>query len=240
MTTLFASLRRPLDEIVPNIPFLLVGKANEWYYELPVDRAASLQTWDVWCEALRIGLRDQNYDAKKAQDLRMRIYRNGESLSSYYSARAKLQRAVMPTAPHSERVRDMLTGLPTEWHALIKAGLVGEGVTTLDSFRRVLIDLEPSLLAQRRTTQQPRSNQQPRTELRRPFVPNTSTQRSTTFAPRGQAAAVTTTTTPVTSDDARPRASTSAAQDVSLTLRQTRLARTRRPHSNSTVLLERS
>ncbi|KZV80011.1 hypothetical protein EXIGLDRAFT_733808 [Exidia glandulosa HHB12029] len=149
MTSLFTSLRRPLADVVPFIPLLLSGHAKSWFYELSGIQVTALRTWESWCEALRLGLRVQNYDAHKAHELRLRTLRRNESLADYYSARLKLQRAVMASAPDTHRIADLLSGLPVSWHAIIKAGLIGEGAHTLLAFRRVLLDLEPSLFAMR-------------------------------------------------------------------------------------------
>ncbi|KZV86021.1 hypothetical protein EXIGLDRAFT_231944 [Exidia glandulosa HHB12029] len=153
MTSLFTSLRRPLAGVVPFIPLLLSGHAKSWFYELTEAQVVALDTWESWCVALRLGLRVQNYDAHKSHELRLRTLRRNESLADYYSARLKLQRAVMASAPDTHRIADLLAGLPVSWHAIIKAGLIGEGAHTLLAFRRVLLDLEPSLFAMRSTAE---------------------------------------------------------------------------------------
>ncbi|KZW03227.1 hypothetical protein EXIGLDRAFT_725687 [Exidia glandulosa HHB12029] len=149
MTSLFTSLRRPLAGVVPFIPLLLSGHAKSWFYELTEAQVVALDTWESWCAAPRLGLRVQNYDAHKSHELRLRTLRRNESLADYYSARVKLQHVVMPSAEDPHRIADLLCGLPVSWHAVIKAGLIGEGAQTLLVFRRVILDLEPSLFAMR-------------------------------------------------------------------------------------------
>ncbi|KZV83372.1 hypothetical protein EXIGLDRAFT_315850 [Exidia glandulosa HHB12029] len=51
----------------------------------------------------------------------------------------------MPEASESTRIDDLLMGLPPYMHPHVKSGLVAESARTLTAFRRVLIDLEPSL-----------------------------------------------------------------------------------------------
>ncbi|KZV78490.1 hypothetical protein EXIGLDRAFT_847486, partial [Exidia glandulosa HHB12029] len=191
ITAYYTQMRLSLEELVPMIPMLLKDKAMEWFYELTPENRAELQTWAQWCDA--------NYIAKKGQEMRSRIYCNGELFIDYYTARTKLQRVVMSSASDEDRILDLLSGLPPYMHAHLKTGMVAEGGRTLINFRRVLLDLEPSLHANGAVP-----GSRDRTEPRRGFTPSPR-DRNVSFTPRDRTAAVTTTTTRVVSNDTRSR-----------------------------------
>ncbi|EJD38122.1 hypothetical protein AURDEDRAFT_172880 [Auricularia subglabra TFB-10046 SS5] len=160
LTAIYQQMRVPFDHLLANLPMLLAGEARDWITTLAPETRATYLTWDQWSDVMRMEFREANYIAKKGQELRQCVWKQGESFSNYFYARTRLQRVVMPSASQEDCIQDLLSGLPAEFHPHLKSGMVAEGARTLTTFRRVLIDLEPSL--NKKPTYPPRERFEPR------------------------------------------------------------------------------
>ncbi|KZV83169.1 hypothetical protein EXIGLDRAFT_809442 [Exidia glandulosa HHB12029] len=184
ITAIYTQMKIPYDEIVSNLPLLLKRNAADWLAGLTDDERARLATWEDWCAELRTAFRPANYLSKKTNELRLRTLRAGESFADYFAARTALQRIVMPDASESTRIDDLLMGLPIHMHPHVKSGLVAEHARTLTAFRRVLIDLEPSLNRNARAPTSTRTFEPRQRDRNAPYAPryranDTYTERDT-------------------------------------------------------------
>jgi hypothetical protein len=85
-----------------------------------------------------------NHKSALRQQCLYRTLRTTESLSDYFQDKQKLQHYVYPEGTSDfELIEDMLEGIPQTLRPVIKASI--DRFTTLEEFRRVLIDLEPGL-----------------------------------------------------------------------------------------------
>ncbi|KZV93396.1 hypothetical protein EXIGLDRAFT_787952 [Exidia glandulosa HHB12029] len=144
VTKMYTQMKWPTSYIVDNIPILLKGDALAWFDALSDEVTEHLVTWDDWADELRQAFRIANYSSHKANELRNRRLRPGESYAEYFTARTTLQRVAMPGANDEQRILDLMAGLPIEILPHLKSGLNAEPKRTLTAFRRVLLDLEPA------------------------------------------------------------------------------------------------
>ncbi|EJD38652.1 hypothetical protein AURDEDRAFT_172282 [Auricularia subglabra TFB-10046 SS5] len=179
LTAIYQQMRVPFDHLLSNLPMLLTGEARDWITTLAPETRAAYLTWDQWSDAMRMEFREANYLAKKGQELRQCVWKT-----------------VMPSASQEDCIQDLLSGLPAEFHPHLKSGMVAEGARTLTTFRRVLIDLEPSL------------NKKPAPPPRERFDPrrNPSSGPRARFSSAREGATATSSPAPrTTSGDQKPR-----------------------------------
>lgn len=89
-----------------------------------------------------------NHKANLRRQCLYRTLRANETFADYYQDKQRLQAYVFPSStPEYELVEDMIEGIPLSMQPLIKASI--STYTTLEEFRRVLIDLEPGLRGKR-------------------------------------------------------------------------------------------
>jgi hypothetical protein len=122
---------------------VLQDNALTWFTQLGRDRH-SLQTWSDWQLAIINAFYMPNHRANLRRQCLYRTLDVNESLSDYFSDKKRLQSYVFPNStPTHDLVEDMIEGIPLTMQPLIKANVSRS--TTLEEFRRILIDLEPGL-----------------------------------------------------------------------------------------------
>jgi hypothetical protein len=126
------------------LPMILQDKALSWFTQLGTEKRATLNFWKDWKEALRNAFYLPNHRSALRRQCLYRTLRLNESLSDYFQDKQKLQHYVYPVGTSEfDLIEDMLEGIPQTLKPIIKANI--KPLTTLEEFRRILIDLEPGL-----------------------------------------------------------------------------------------------
>lgn len=147
VTVIYDHVNADTSRLVQSLPRLLTGYALDWFCRLPRAHRQALTTWSDWSAELRTAFRIANYDSVMRIRLRMHEWQPGQSLASYFSSRQKLQFAVFGDDASEQSLQlDMLSGLPVMAQGLIK-GCLARSDASLTDLRRVMLDLEPSLVA---------------------------------------------------------------------------------------------
>lgn len=134
-------------EFLKNLPMILEAKALTWFTQLGKDKRATLITWDDWQSALKNAFFMPNHQAHLRRECLYRTLQDDESMADYFQDKQRLQHYVFPKHTSDyELISDMLDGIPVTITPLIKASITRQ--TTLEEFRRILIDLEPGLCGQ--------------------------------------------------------------------------------------------
>lgn len=131
------------SDLLQQLPLILQGNALTWFTQLGKERHA-LRTWNDWQLAIRNAFYMPNHRANLRRQCLYRTLRVNESFGDYFADKKRLQTYVFPEAtPVHELIEDMIDGIPLTMQPLIKANV--SRYTTLEDFRRILIDLEPGL-----------------------------------------------------------------------------------------------
>ncbi|ODN90836.1 hypothetical protein L198_06153 [Cryptococcus wingfieldii CBS 7118] len=136
----------PESELLSNLPFLLEGKALDWFTDLgPVRR--DYQTWDEWRVVFKNAFRIPDFEGVMRRKCIARRLQPFESFADYFDDKRRLQRWVYPVGTSSkDLITDIVEGIPLVMRALIKASTPPGA--SLDDFRRIMLDLQPSLRSQ--------------------------------------------------------------------------------------------
>ncbi|GHJ89511.1 hypothetical protein NliqN6_5913 [Naganishia liquefaciens] len=130
-------------DLLQQLPLVLQGNALTWFTQLGKERH-SLKTWHSWQIAIRNAFYMPNHRANLRRQCLYRTLRANESFGDYFSDKKRLQSYVFPdSTPTHELIDDMIEGIPLSIQPLIKANI--SRYTTLEEFRRILIDLGPGL-----------------------------------------------------------------------------------------------
>jgi hypothetical protein len=131
------------SDLLQQLPLVLQGNALTWFTQLGKERHA-LRTWHDGQLAIRSAFYMPNHRANLRRQCLYRTLRVNESFGDYFSDKKRLQSYVFPAStPVHELIEDMVEGIPLTMQPLIKANI--SRYTTLEEFRRILIDLEPGL-----------------------------------------------------------------------------------------------
>lgn len=131
------------SDLLQQLPLVLQGNALTWFTQLGKERHA-LRTWHDWQLAIRNAFYMPNHRANLRRQCLYRTLRENESFGDYFSEKKRLQSYVFPAStPVHELIEDMIEGIPLPMQPLIKANV--SRYTSLEEFRRILIDLEPGL-----------------------------------------------------------------------------------------------
>ncbi|KAJ9102240.1 hypothetical protein QFC19_004785 [Naganishia cerealis] len=142
-------------DLLQQLPLVLQGNALTWFTQLGKDRH-SLRTWHDWQLAIRNAFYMPNHRANLRRQCLYRTFRVNESFGDYFADKKRLQSYVFPeSTPQHELIEDMIEGIPLTMQPLIKASI--SRFTTMEEFRRILIDLEPGLRG-RKTYSNPRTS----------------------------------------------------------------------------------
>ncbi|ODN83960.1 hypothetical protein L198_04062 [Cryptococcus wingfieldii CBS 7118] len=136
----------PESELLTNLPFLLEGKALDWFTDLGSVRR-DYQTWDEWRVVFKNAFRIPDFEGVMRRKCIARRLLPFESFADYFDAKRRLQRWVYPEGTSSkDLITDMVEGIPLAMRALIKASTPPG--SSLDDFRCIMLDLQPSLRSQ--------------------------------------------------------------------------------------------
>lgn len=139
------------SDLLQQLPMVLQGNAQTWFVGLG-KRRHRLHNWSDWQQAIRNAFYLPNHKANLRRQCLYRTLRANETLADYYQDKQRLQAYVFPsTTPEYELIEDMIEGIPLTMQPLIKASI--SSYTTLEEFRRILIDLEPGLRGKGRVTE---------------------------------------------------------------------------------------
>ncbi|KAJ9091541.1 hypothetical protein QFC21_007166 [Naganishia friedmannii] len=142
------------SDLLQQLPLVLQGNALTWFTQLGKDRLA-LRTWHDWQLAIRNAFYMPNHRANLRRQCLYRSLRVNESFGDYFADKKRLQSYVFPeSTPQHELIEDMIEGIPLTMQPLVKASI--SRFTTMEEFRRILIDLEPGLRG-RKTYSNPRN-----------------------------------------------------------------------------------
>ncbi|KAJ9128117.1 hypothetical protein QFC24_000409 [Naganishia onofrii] len=142
------------SDLLQQLPLVLQGNALTWFTQLGKDRLA-LRTWHDWQLAIRNAFYMPNHRANLRRQCLYRTLRVNESFGDYFADKKRLQSYVFPeSTPQHELIEDMIEGIPLTMQPLVKASI--SRFTTMEEFRRILIDLEPGLRG-RKTYPNPRN-----------------------------------------------------------------------------------
>ena len=131
------------EELLRHLPLILTGQASTWFTQLGTERRKSLQHWDDWKNALRNAFYLPDHIDSLRRQCQYRHYKATETISEYFNDKQSLQRYLYsPGTPDTTLIQDMIMGLPSRMKPFVKAMLRPD--TTLEDFRRILIDLEPA------------------------------------------------------------------------------------------------
>lgn len=135
------------------LPMILKKSALDWFTDIE-DDTGMLTRWDQWKDALRNAFRSPNHEERLYHRMTRRRLQSDESFSQYFQDKVHLLHKMYgSTVSEQIKIQEVLMGIPTWMHALIKSSQSKNG--SLEDFRRVLMDLEEGLRAQQRGNSRP-------------------------------------------------------------------------------------
>lgn len=136
----------PESSLIMILPLVLKDHAFKWFASLGPERT-QLTTWDAWKTALRNAFRPPNYEEYIHVRCTRRRLEPDESFADYYQDKLELLNKCYGTSLSTRlKVHEILAGFPSWMHPTIKSN--ANHATTLEDFRRTLLDVEEGLLAQ--------------------------------------------------------------------------------------------
>lgn len=146
-------------QLLRKLPLLFKNSALDWMIMLKTQGTLPL-TWTDWKDALKNAFRIPNY--KEAQRLRLtrRSLQSTESMAAYFQDKLHLiYKCYGMDITFGTIKLELLMGIPTYMHALIQASTAQ--VTTIEAYRRQLLDLDVGLRSLRQSQTQTQTHSQP-------------------------------------------------------------------------------
>lgn len=128
------------------IPLVLKDHALKWFVGLGAQRF-EMNTWALWKHALRNAFRPPNYEEYIHHQMTRRHLKPDESFGDYFQEKVQLlNKAYGTSVSYKVKLHELMAGIPSWMHPTIKSN--SRDVTSLEGFRRTLMDLEEGLRAQ--------------------------------------------------------------------------------------------
>lgn len=133
------------NQLLKLIPRLLEYSARDWFVGLK-DQRYDYQTWDDWQDAFRNAFRAPNYLDQIHMELSRRRLRPDEPFATYFQDKLNLiNKRYNNGLKTSMKIQEIIMGMPISMHPFIHSSV--NPSTTLEEFRRLIMNLEDGLRA---------------------------------------------------------------------------------------------
>ncbi|CEH16607.1 TRANSPOSON TY4-H GAG POLYPROTEIN-RELATED [Ceraceosorus bombacis] len=133
------------SQLLKLIPRLLEHSARDWFVGLK-DQRYDYHTWDDWQDAFRNAFRAPNYLDQIHMELSRRRLRPDEPFSTYFQDKLNLiNKRYSNGLKTSMKIQEIIMGMPISMHPFIHSSV--NASTTLEEFRRLIMNLEDGLRA---------------------------------------------------------------------------------------------
>lgn len=135
-------------QLLSTLPMILKDSALEWFTSLGQQRL-TFKTWPQWQDALRNAFRPPNFMERIHLQLSRRLLKDDEPFSVYFQSKVKLiNKRYGDNISESIKIEEVISGIPTYMHPLVRTSLYASPTQTLQTLRRTLLELEEGLRAQ--------------------------------------------------------------------------------------------